>query len=37
MKKLVFSGRTLENIKRFPDKARQEAGFQLESIESQLV
>ena len=33
MKKLVFAGRTLENIKRFPDKARREAGFQLDRVQ----
>ncbi len=33
MKKLVFAGCSLENIKRFPDKARREAGFQLDRVQ----
>ena len=33
MKKLVFAGRTLENIKCFPNKAKREAGFQLDKIQ----
>ena len=33
MKTLVFAGRTLENIKHFPNKAKREAGFQLDKIQ----
>ena len=33
MKKIVFAGRTLEKIKDFPDKARREAGFQLDKVQ----
>jgi len=33
MKKLVFAGCSLENIKSFPDKARREAGFQLDRVQ----
>ena len=33
MKKLIFAGRTLENIKHFPNKAKREAGFQLDKLQ----
>ncbi len=33
MKKIVFSGRTLEKIKNFPNKTKREAGFQLDKVQ----
>jgi len=33
MKKIVFAGKTLEKIKSFPDKAKREAGFQLDKVQ----
>ena len=33
MKKIVFVRRALEKIKDFPDKARREAGFQLDKVQ----
>lgn len=33
MKNLIFAGRTLEYLKNFPDKARREAGFQLDKLQ----
>ena len=33
MKKIVFSGRTLEKIKKFPNKTKREVGFQLDKVQ----
>ncbi len=33
MKKIIFAGRSLDTIKIFPNKARREAGFQLDKIQ----